>query len=150
MKQQHRGLGYTYYEMSDLENVFSLRHLDNFAKARDYGTGQKYTTLEAHTITLIENNPGITVTGIAKKFNRTKSSVSQLVSRLERKGLVMKTRQDGEDQKIRYLFVTEAGRAFSIAHTAYDEERYHLYVDRLLKYFPSRNSIRPTASSMSS
>lgn len=135
MSEKHKGLAYTYYEMSDLENIFCLRHVDSFGCPRDYGTGHRYTTLEVHTITLIEQNPGITVTEISRIFNRTKSSVSQLISRLEKKGLVSKSRPNSNNRRIRNLNLTELGQKLSESHVSYDEARFKTYVDKFLEFF---------------
>ena len=91
--------------------------------------------LEVHTITWIEQNPGVTVTEIAKRFNRTTSSISQLVSRLEKKELLSKSWQPDGNKTKRQLHVTKKGRMLSQAHIRYDEGRIAQMVDILLTHF---------------
>lgn len=94
-----------------------------------------YTMLEAHTITWIEKNPGTTVSEIAKKFNRTMSSISQLITRLEKKELVSKTLQPGESKKIKRLHVTRKGRELSHQHIRYDEKQTEKFIHSLKPHF---------------
>lgn len=130
-----KGLDRSHYEISDLHTIFSMSYMEELTGSRDYGTGNAYTMLEAHTITLIERNPGITVTEISKIFGRSKSAISQLINRLQKKGLIIKARKMGESQKYKGLFVTAEGRNFSICHVRYDEIQVDTLLKRLLKEF---------------
>jgi len=132
---QRKGFDKTHYEISDIHIIFSMSYFDDVNKAKDYGTGKKYTMLEAHTITLIDKNPGITVTEISKTFGRTKSAISQLISRLERKGLLIKAQRVGMNRSYKGLFVTAEGRDLSIAHIEYDAAKIDTMLDEWLKEF---------------
>ena len=129
------GLNYTYYEISDLHTVFRMRYTDEINGLRDYGTGVEYTMLEAHAVTLIERNPGITVTEISKTFGRSKSAISQLISRLEKKGLVNKKTNAKENLKIKGLFVTPEGQRLSNCHIEYDSIRVEYWTKKLTEEF---------------
>lgn len=129
------GLSYDFYDMSDNTTTFCITYQEAATTPRDYGTGELYTMLEAHTITLIERNPGITVTDIARRFNRTTSSISQLISRLERKGLLTKSHQPGGSKQRLMLHVTKKGRELSRAHIDYDTVQTKEHIKKLLDSF---------------
>lgn len=61
---------------------FILTYSNYYSSRRDYGVGEKLTMLEVHYLTDIYDNPGITVTEIAKIWNRSKSAISQTVRKL--------------------------------------------------------------------
>ena len=135
MEKKIAGLNHTYYEISDLHTVFSMNYTDEINGLRDYGTGTEYTLLEAHCVTLIYNRPGITVTDISKSYGRSKSAISQLISRLEKKGLVMKMQNPEENLKTKGLYVTPEGHKFSICHIEYDSVRVEYWTKKLLREF---------------
>ena len=135
MDKEITGLNHTFYEISDLHTIFSMSYTDVINGFRDYGTGAEYTMLEAHAITLIERSPGITVTEISKAFGRSKSAISQLISRLEKKGLVIKTQKDGENQKLKGLYVTQKGQEFSQFHVEYDTRQVAHWMKILMSEF---------------
>lgn len=109
------------YELSDIELQFIMAHYDAFKSLHDYGTGEYYTFVEVHTVTKIEEDPGITVTELAQKSNRTKGAISQTVARLETKGLVRKEK-DADNSRCIHLYVTEKGLKLSQCHKKYDEQ----------------------------
>ena len=135
MDKKMPGLNHTYYEISNLHTIFSMKYTDEINGLRDYGTGTQYTMLEAHAVTLIERNPGITVTDISKTFGRSKSAISQLISRLEKKGLVIKKQNSEENLKIKGLFVTEEGLRLSACHVEYDSVRVENWAKKLITEF---------------
>lgn len=98
----------------------------------DYGTGELYTPAEVHIVTRIEVNPGTTVTQIAEATLRTKSAVSQMVTKLENKGLIRREKDPG-NAKQQLLYVTPKGLELSKCHRAYDEK--NIPVDDLIALF---------------
>ncbi|MGW8427674.1 MarR family transcriptional regulator [Peribacillus simplex] len=71
-----------YYELDAKANIiykFVMNYNDYIKTARDYGTGEIINMVEVHTLTVIEENPGITVTEVALEWNRTKSAVSKII-----------------------------------------------------------------------
>ena len=75
--------------------------------------------VEVHTLTMLADAPGITVSALSKMWSRTKGAVSQNVTKLEKKGLVFR-RRDENNAKIIHLYVTEEGEKLSTAHKMYD------------------------------
>lgn len=108
------------YELSDIIFQYVTVSYDSYKALHDYGTGELYTLVEVHTVTKIEENPGITITEIAQQNSRTKGAISQIVTRLEKKQLVRKEK-DPNNAKTIHLFVTEAGLELSKCHKQYDE-----------------------------
>ena len=65
---------------------------------------------EIHTIMAIHNNEGIHVGGLAEQLGVTKGSVSELLRRLERKGLAYKAKDPLKMTRLN-VFLTEKGKA---------------------------------------
>ncbi|WP_458862120.1 MarR family winged helix-turn-helix transcriptional regulator [Acidaminobacterium chupaoyuni] len=122
------------YHIGELTFKYTMQSYDRVNILHDYGTGENFTMVEVHTVTVIEENPGITVTELAKATNRTKSAVSQVVSRLEKRGMVQKTRPRDNGKKA-LLFVTPKGRELSIAHRAYDVKNVLCWHNKLKETF---------------
>ena len=106
--------------LTDAADRFQQAIASYYAELHDYGTGELYTSTEVHLVTRIEENPGITAAKIAEQTCRTKSAVSQMVSKLEAKGLIYREK-DPNNGKQQFLFVTEKGKHLSLCHKAYDE-----------------------------
>jgi len=98
---------------------FVLMYNNYIFSTHDYGMGIPLTMIEAHTLTYIEDNPGCTATDLIYYWNRTKGSISQIVSHLEKSGLVEKRKKEG-NKKTLYLYVTKLGAQLSKAHKLYD------------------------------
>lgn len=98
---------------------FVMAYSDYINEARDYGTGLLISMVEVHILTIIEDDPGITISLLAKKWRRTKSAISQNVKKLEAKGLVYRVR-DKDDAKIFHLYPTGEGVQLSTAHKLFD------------------------------
>ncbi|WP_068504372.1 MarR family transcriptional regulator [Paenibacillus kribbensis] len=62
-----------------------MTYSDYIKATRDYGTGDHINMVEVHTLTMIEENPGITAAKLALEWNRTKGAASQIVIKLEQR-----------------------------------------------------------------
>lgn len=113
--------------------TFVMYSHDVYAQARDYGNGEKMNMAEIHTLTLIADNPGITVSGVSKMWNRTMSAASQNINKLYKKALVEKRKEKGNDKTI-HLYVTDRGRQLSDMHKAYDEKELEATTKKLLEH----------------
>lgn len=115
-----------YHKMDEKAKViykFVMNYNDYIKTARDYGTGEIITMVEVHTLTLIEENPGITVTDVALKWNRTKGAVSQTITKLEKRGLIRRKKDVGNAKTV-HLYVTDKGQLLSEAHKDYDIKEF--------------------------
>lgn len=122
----------TEYDRTDLLVDFVLTYYDSMNMAHDYGTGDEYSMTEVHMVTRIADHPGITVTELARRGERTKSAISQVVKRLEQKGLVVKAKQAGNGSKT-LLYVSPEGQVLSDLHKAFDQEHGSLFDQALVE-----------------
>lgn len=106
-------------EKSSLIYDFVFSYTNYMMKKRDYGTGEELSMIEAHILTDIADNEGITVTFLSKKWKKTKSAISQTVKSLINKNYVYKV-VSKEDAKFYYLYPTEKAKKFALAHKRYD------------------------------
>lgn len=120
MEKKYSKLSHSPYEYSDLAYRYAQINANDGQYVRDYGTGELYTAVEVHTVTLIEENPGITSSEIAERNMRTKGAVSQIISKLEKKDLVRREK-DPNNGRRNHLYVTPKGLELSLKHKEYDE-----------------------------
>lgn len=125
---------WTNAQKSDLIHDFTMRNYDRANKSRDYGLGETCTPVEAHLLEKIYLNQGITISELAKSINRSRSAVSQIVAKLENRGLVIKVAQKNHAKKLS-LFVTEKGEGFTLIHMSYDERMAGEFLGKLSKSF---------------
>lgn len=122
----------TFVVKADLLYKFVLLYSNYLSSTSDYGTGNMVSMVEVHTLTQIYDNPGITVTQLANYWKRTKSAVSQTVSKLEARGFITRTTSE-TNKKVYELYVTEEGKKLSAAHKAYDLVEISHTLEDLLK-----------------
>ncbi len=132
-------MGYTIRAMSKerilaLKEIF-LRIVRKFiqidALARDYGSGDILFPAEIHLLDLIGRNPGITVTGLARRQRVTKGAVSQVVKKLGNKGLVRKCRALDSEKSI-LLILTERGTLAFVGHGRFHAKHDQQMLEALL------------------
>ena len=94
-------------------------YAEYYKQSLDYGTGETYSSAELQSVLQIYTTPGITITEIARYGARTKSAVSQIMTRLENRGLIVrqKTMQRGVG-----LFVSDKGRELCEAYEQFVEK----------------------------
>lgn len=127
-----KDLSHLAYQLADIADQYQQVGQNYYKELHDYGTGELYTSTEVHMVTRIEENPGITASKIAEDTFRTKSAVSQMVSKLEGKGLILR-RRDPDNGKQQLLYVTDKGKQLSLCHKEYDEK--NLPLDELIELF---------------
>lgn len=111
-----------YHELDAKANIiykFVMTYNDYIKTAHDYGTEETINMVEVHTLTVIEENPGITATEVALEWNRTKGAVSQIIAKLEKRGLIIRKKEDNNAKNV-HLYVTDRGELLSKAHKTYD------------------------------
>ena len=106
-------------EKADLVYKFVSLYSNFMSEKHDYGTGQLINMVEVHTLTAIDENPGITVSQLAEMWHRTNSALSQTATKLEKKGYIIRVKDPDNARNVR-LFVTPSGKELSDAHKAYD------------------------------
>lgn len=114
-------MSYTDAEIADILHQVSYLYTSTKVP-HDYGTGEDYTHLEVHTLKHIAENSGITVTELAKNFGKTKGAVSQLLKKIENKGLIYRQVDLDNDSRLN-LFLTEKGKELNECHRQYDQAK---------------------------
>jgi len=119
MKFKNRAkISYTF-----LRVVIKISELDR--RTRYYGTDQPLYEAEIHMIKSIKENEGIHVTGLADMLGVTKGAVSQIIMKLEHKGMISK---DTDPRNLSRLVL----RLTSKGETAYlHHEKLHQKYDGL-------------------
>lgn len=128
---------YPFEEMvKDLNCVssFSLTYYDYINTARDYGTGDYLSMMEAHVLSDIVETPGITVTKLAKKWDMTKSAISQTVRKLISKDYIKRVNSK-DDAKVFYLYPNDTAIEFNKAHIEFDTQGMYNMKIKLLESF---------------
>jgi DNA-binding MarR family transcriptional regulator len=71
--------------------------------------GQPVAIAEAHTLLELSGEPGLSQNGLAARLRLEKSSVSRVVTTLEKRGWVVRKRNP-QDTRIVQVYLTDAGR----------------------------------------
>ena len=119
---------------------FVMVMMDHMKQPRDYGTGKILNMVEIHTLSMISADPGICISDVARKWNRTLSAASRNIDRLAAKGYVEKKKLDGNSKTI-HLYLTEKGQQLADLHKTYDQEKTEKFA-RLLAQKYSMEDLR--------
>jgi DNA-binding MarR family transcriptional regulator len=92
-------------------------------KPYDFGIGERLHPAEIHTVSAIAGAGTVNVTELAGKLGVTKGAVSQMVSRLEKKGLVRKSRDRANDKEV-LLDLTRRGKKAHEGHARFHGGMY--------------------------
>lgn len=90
---------------------------------RDFGSGDLLFCSEIHTIMAIGKNPGINVTSLASMLGISKSAISQMITRLSKKNLVQRHR-DERNEKETLIHLTPRGRIAFLGHEQHHARIY--------------------------
>ncbi len=125
-------------EYSNVEAVDIIHQVANLyittKNPRDYGTGEEYTSVEVHMLKHIADNPGITVTELAKFDAKTKGAISQILKKIEGKGLIFREPAPGNDNRC-YLYLTRKGEELDQAQRSYDQKSIGESMDQVRQLF---------------
>jgi DNA-binding MarR family transcriptional regulator len=91
-------------------------------KPRDYGCGELLYPSEIHIIEMIGKYPDLNTTDLADRQGVTKGSISQMTSKLEKKGFIKKFQYIDNKKEIFYK-LTEKGKTAYEGHIKYHENR---------------------------
>lgn len=118
---------YSAAEMADILHQASMLYMSSNIPI-DYGTGQKYTPVEVHMLEYIINNPGKMTTELSAEWDKTKAAISQMMKKMEEKGLV--THREAHDSRKKQLYyATPYGEELNRQHLAYDERVFGRTLD---------------------
>jgi len=100
-----------------LKVIHSLQELDK--RTSNYGTDKTLSYGEIHMIDKIRDYQGLHISAIAKRIGVTRGAVSQMVKKLEKKGMVVKEPCPDNLSRIS-IRLTEKGKRAATEH-----EKYH-------------------------
>ena len=99
-----------------------------------YGTQHKFYHSERHMLDIVGDDSGLNITEFAKAAGITKGAISQVVSKLEKKGALKRFKSGDNDKEIK-LSLTQHGEKIYAHHQSVNEESInHLW--RELKKHP--------------
>lgn len=133
-----KNYNYSIAEMADILHQASSLYMSSNIPT-DYGTGDKYTSVEVHMLKYIIDHPGKTVTDLAKEWDKTKAAISQMMKKLEGKDLIMKKTAPDSYKKQLY-YATSKGMELNEVHHNYDSVVFAQTID-LLKETCSEDEI---------
>ena len=97
----------------------------------DHGTGDLLYASEINTLEIIGDSPGFNLTQLAQKKGVTKSAVSQIVTKLVNKQLVIRN-QSPDHEKVFFLELTDAGKVAFKNHEKFHEKYDSPMIEKLL------------------
>jgi len=97
-------------------------------KAFDFGIGMELYPAEIHMVMAVDMRDGAGVTELAEELGITKGAVSQLVSKLVKKGLLLKE-PDPENGSRVVVMTTELGHAASENHLAFHRGHDKIFLE---------------------
>lgn len=124
---------YEIYEMADILHQAADLYQSSTIPI-DYGTGEKYTSVEAHMLKYIIDHPGLTGTQLSKDWDKSKAAISKMMKKLEDKNLIRKeTAYDSEKKQLYYA--TEKGIDVHNHHLIYDNKAFGVPYHKLVDIF---------------
>lgn len=111
---------------------FISLYQDYLNQSRNYGDGRLYTMTEMHILTIVCSQPGITVGQVASQWGRTKGAASQNITKLEKRGLLVRTKLLNNAKQV-HLYPTKEGQALASLHEQYDSEKEREFYLKLIK-----------------
>ena len=103
-------------------DMINIGHKDGV----DYGTGDRLSPVEAHTIQAVGDNQGLNLTALAKAMNVTKATMSERVKKLTRQGLLRKSMALDNRKEI-LITLSEQGRLVQKGHEAEHRRMFKLF-----------------------
>jgi DNA-binding MarR family transcriptional regulator len=86
-----------------------------------YGTQHKFYHSERHMLDIVGDDPGLNVTEFANATGVTKGAISQVVSKLETKGALIRLKRDDNEKEIQ-LKLTRLGEQIYANHQRVNQE----------------------------
>lgn len=115
-------------EILGAKQISSQLFVQYITANHEYGDGGVLHMREAHFIVAVGLGEGKTMSEMAEAMSVTHGAVSQIATRLEKKGYILR-RQDANDRRQIVVALTEKGKAFYHEHLEYDRTEFAL-IDR--------------------
>jgi DNA-binding MarR family transcriptional regulator len=92
----------------------------------DYGTGDRLSPVEAHTIQAVGDNQGLNLTALARAMNVTKATMSERVKKLVIQGFLRKSKALDNRKEI-LITLAEKGRIVHKGHEEMHRKMFKLF-----------------------
>jgi DNA-binding MarR family transcriptional regulator len=102
-------------------------------KPMRFGTPYQFYHSERHMLDIVGDDPGLNVTEFAKAAGVTKGAISQVVSKLEKKGALVRIKRGDNNKEIR-LKLTPLGEQIYAHHQRINEASIHHIWEELKKH----------------
>lgn len=99
-------------------------------RTRNYGTDHPLYNSEIHVIKSIMENEGIHITALAETMNVTKGTISEVLMKLQKKGMVIKETDSNNLSRI-CLRLTQKGKIAYINHEAL-HKKFEQVIEQIL------------------
>ena len=93
----------------------------------DYGTGDRLSPVEAHTIQAVGDNQGLNLTALSKAMNVTKATMSERVKKLAGRGFLRKSKALDNRKEI-LITLSEKGHIVHKGHEEMHRKMFKLFV----------------------
>ena len=120
-------------EMMESLFEFSQIQFQNQNTAMHYGSNDMLFMAEVHMVQDIGDFEGITITELAHQKGKSKSAISQMIDKLNQKGLILKEKHPGGNKQIA-LYLSDEGKSIYKYHKNLDKKEYKKLLDKLNEY----------------
>jgi DNA-binding MarR family transcriptional regulator len=119
----------------------SKKMVELHSQPKDFGCGVLLFPAEVHTLSAVYENPRSSITELSELLGVTKGAASQMISKMEKKSLIIKEFAPGSEKQ-RMLKLTEKGKLAYNGHEEYhkqmvievDKKMESLSIDDLKQY----------------
>ena len=111
-------------------NIASVATVNFFERPHKYAVDDSLYMREVHFVVEIGSMGSPTMSELANRLNVTQGAVTQMATRLEKKGYVMR-QKDSQDKRVTIISLTEKGKLLCNEHIAYDQKEYAVVSEML-------------------
>ena len=117
-------------------NSTSVATVNFFEKPHKYAEDDSLYMREVHFVVEVGSMGTPTMSEVANRLNVTQGAVTQMATRLENKGYVIR-QKDNQDKRVTTISLTEKGKLLCDEHIAYDRKEF-VEVSEMLKEFSDK------------
>lgn len=108
----------------------SVATVNFFERPHKYTENDSLYMREVHFVVEIGSMDSPTMSEVANKLNVTQGAVTQMATRLEKKGYVIR-HKDNQDKRVTTISLTEKGKILCEEHIAFDKKEHGEISERL-------------------
>ncbi len=115
------------------KHITTIAHEQYLNVLREYAPGTNLYMREMHFLVTAGENRPASISQLAEKLDVSLGAVSQMATKLEKKGLIYRT-QDPEDKRRMMVNLTEEGFKLYCSHLEYDRKNW-IRMSEIMKDF---------------